>query len=239
MSERKVCVIAGANSETAVYISQKLLNDHSDDYDIILCIHKHNNRVLHSLDGESNVIICQHDLTQEVQAEQFIRKIFEIYGKIDVLINCIGKNYAAGNDDITEQVWDDVIGVNLKPAFFLGKYYDQYNKEKKKGCIIHFSSTAGIRAMPKSPHYATAKAGLIALSEYFARIMAPDVRVNVIAPGYIQTAKHTESSYDLIREKIPLKRMASMEEIYVTVMYLINCEYITGQTIVIDGGMIL
>lgn len=239
VSEQNVCAIAGANSETAVYICQKLLNDRGDNYHFFLCWHEHNDRIVHCFKGEPNVTICQHDLTQEFQAEQFIQEIFGLYGKIDVLINCIGKNYAAENGDITEQVWDDVIGVNLKPAFFLGKYYYQYNREKKKGCIVHFSSTAGIRAVPTSPHYITAKAGLIALTEYFARIMAPDVRVNAIAPGYIQTAKHAQGSYDLIREKIPMKRMASMEEIYDTVMYLINCEYITGQTIVIDGGMIL
>lgn len=239
MGRQKVCAIAGANSETAVYICQKLLNNYGDDYRIFLCWHEHNDRIMHSFKGKSNVAICQYDLTQEFQAKQFIQEIFGLYGKIDVLINCIGKNYMAENGDITAHIWDDVIGVNLKPAFFLGKYYYQYNKENTKGCIIHFSSTAGIRAMPTSPHYITAKAGLIALSEYFAKIMAPNVRVNVIAPGYIQTEKHTQRSYDLVREKIPLKRMASMEEIYSTVMYLIDCEYITGQTIVIDGGMIL
>lgn len=82
-------------------------------------------------------------------------------------------NISVAESELTEKIWDEVISSNLKPAFFLCKFYRQYRAENSSGCIINFSSTAGIRPLPSSPHYITAKTGLIALSTYYAKIMAP------------------------------------------------------------------
>ena len=125
-----------------------------------------------------------------------MKSIFREYKTIDLVINCVGRNISVAESELSEAIWDEVISANLKPAFFLCKFYLRYRSENSSGCIINFSSTAGIRPLPSSPQYITAKAGLIALSTYYAKIMAPHVRVNVIAPGFVQTQKHNSSDYD-------------------------------------------
>lgn len=96
--------------------------------------------------------------------------------------------------------------------------------------------------MPTSPHYIAAKAGVIALTEYFAQSFAPDIRVNCIAPGFVLTENHKPlnyKGYDSIIDSIPLHRMATMEDIADAVIYLLKAMTITGHTLVVDGGLIL
>lgn len=230
----KVCLIAGANSEFASKIADKL----SQEYFLILCRHKGHERS-DSIIKTYKAVQYEADLTNEDQAKNLMREVFQKYSHIDLLVNLTGKNIHLPDDNIDEAAWDEVISANLKPAFFLCKYYHRYHRTNRDGCIIHFSSTAGIRPIPSSPHYIVAKAGVIALSKYYAEIMAPYVRVNTIAPGFIKTERHNSQEYDSIMEKIPLKRMADPSEIAETVAYLANCRFITGQTVVLDGGMIL
>ena len=233
----KVCIITGANSEIAVAIANEFLSE----YQIILCWHESCERIQH-LFALENVDTFQADLKHEKQCKILIDYCLQKFHNVDVIINCIGKNSNVPDAEITEEIWDDVISTNLKPAFFLSKYYWQYisrNKELNTSCcIIHISSTAGIRSLPSSPHYIAAKSGLIALSEYYAKLMAPYVRVNTIAPGFVLTEKHKSNKYKDICNKIPLKRMASLGEIAQTARYLVECQYLTGQTIIVDGGLI-
>ena len=165
--------------------------------------------------------------------------IFSNFGRLDVLVNCIGNNIKPKDGIITEEIWDSVMEVNVKSIFFICEQFMDFFTIEKPACIINFSSTAGIRPLPMSPHYITAKAGLIALSKYYAKIMAPFVRINVIAPGFIKTSSHNSETYDTIKNIIPLKRMAEISEIVETVYYIIKCQYITGEVIIIDGGLIL
>lgn len=233
--KNRICLITGANSELATAIIERFLND----YHLILCWHDSCERIKEYLSLDDVDSFCG-DLQHEKQCEFLMRQLHEKYSHIDVVINCIGKNVHSA--DITEEIWDDVIATNLKPAFFIGKYYWKYfyetDNKKYNSCMIHISSTAGIRPIPSSPHYVVAKAGLIALSDYFAKVMAPYVRVNTIAPGFVATGNHCSSAYDDIIKKIPMKRMASIDEVAQTAEYLVECAYITAQTIVVDGGMI-
>ena len=231
--EPNICMITGANSEIAVAIAKRLL----PKYHLLLCWHKEHHRI-NELLKSGRVSDCQADLQCEEQVRTLMRDSFQKYSKIDLLVNCVGKNTSIPDEEITEAVWDDVISSNLKPAYLLCKYYWKYCDRHAYGCIIHLSSTAGLRPAPSSPHYITAKAGLIALSKYYAQIMAPYVRVNTVAPGYVQTERHASPDYDSIRDRIPLKRMAALSEISDTVAYIADCQYLTSQTIVVDGGLI-
>lgn len=227
-----ICMIAGANSEIATAIAKHLI----PKYHLILCWHKEHHRVDELLKF-GNVSACQTDLCCEEQVSALMGDMFQTYSGIDLLVNCVGKNSSIPDEEITAEVWDDVISSNLKPAYLLCKYYWKYCDRHANGCIIHLSSTAGLRPMPSSPHYITAKAGLVALSKYYAQIMAPNIRVNAIAPGYVQTERHASPDYEAIRNRIPLKRMADLSEIAATVAYIADCRYLTGQTIVVDGGL--
>lgn len=232
---KQVCLITGANSETGISIAESLI----DKYNLILVWHNDNSRVVSNKLLVAKTTIIQSDMTYEKAVDELLQTIYCKFSRLDLIVNCIGKNIKKPDNKIDSNCWDDVLSNNLKPILFLGRYYEKYRFNDQKGCLINFSSTAGIRGMPVSPHYIVSKAGVIALSEYYAKILAPNIRVNVIAPGFIETNGHKKNSYDNIRKSIPLKRMAKMTEIVDTVIYIASCESITGQTIVVDGGLIL
>ena len=230
----KICLIAGSDSEIAYDTAERL----SGEYFLVLCRHEGHERS-DKLLKTCEAVQYRADLTDEVQAEGLIQEVFRKYSHLDLVVNFTGKNIHVPDEDISGPIWDDVMSANLKPVFFLCKYYHKYHRKDLEGCIVNFSSTAGIRPIPSSPHYVAAKAGVIALSKYYAELMAPCVRVNTIAPGFVNTQRHSSPEYDSVRERIALKRMAKFSEIAETVIYLANCKYITGQTIIIDGGLIL
>ena len=232
---KQICLLTGANSETGIYIAKKL----SRQYKMILVWHNDNTRILANKKYLRDAEILQGDMSKEEGVETIFSNIYVKYSKIDLIVNCIGKNVKIIDEEIDECCWDDVLSNNLKPILFIGRYYHKYHQDGQTGCWINFSSTAGIRGIPVAPHYIVSKAGVIAMSEYYAKILAPNIRVNTIAPGFIETSQHNKSSYDSIRSSTPLKRMATFGEIVDTVMYLVKCEFVTGQTIVVDGGLIL
>lgn len=168
--------------------------------------------------------------------------ISEKYDSADVLVNAIGKNNAGSLNEITEEMWNEVIDINLKSIFFICRAFNDLLRKGNNSTIINFSSTAGFRALPKSPHYIAAKAGVIALSEYFSQIFAPDIRVNCIAPGIVLTDNHKPeyySDYYEMEKLIPLHRLTTPEELSNAVVFLIKSTTITGHTLVIDGGLTL
>lgn len=232
---KPICLLTGANSETGIYIAKKL----SKQYKMLLVWHNNRTRILENRKYLDDVEIVQGDMSNEEVVETIFSNIYLRYSKIDLIVNCIGKNIEKIDCEIDEHCWDDVLSNNLKPILFIGRYYYKFQQNGQNGCWINFSSTAGIRGIPVSPHYIVSKAGVIAMSEYYAKILAPNIRVNTIAPGFIETSQHMNSSYDSIRSSTPLKRMATFEEIADTVIYLAKCEFVTGQTIIVDGGLVL
>ena len=230
---KKTCIITGANSEIGMSIAESLYGSHS----LILTWHKNNGRIVEFTKTRFDVVVYQYDLRIEQNSISLMENVAREFGHTNLLINCIGKNNY--NDNIDETILREVVESNLNPVFFLCKHYHKSMLSDLPGCIITFASTAGIRAIPSSPHYIAAKAGVIALTAYYANVLAPNIRVNAIAPGFVETEKHKSGKYKEIKNKIPLKRMASLAEIVKTVNYIIECEYLTGQTIVIDGGLVL
>lgn len=233
--KKKVCMLIGANSEIGSYVANMM----SPNYQLILVWHNNRDRIDQNKESLIQADIIQKDMTDEKAVQSLIQYVYEKYNRIDCIINFIGKNKRQLDETISAEDWDDVLNNNLKPILYVGRYYNKYIKDGEQGCIINFSSTAGIRSIPKSPHYIVAKAGVIALSEYYAKVLAPRIRVNTIAPGFVNTSSHSTEAYDSIRESTPMKRMATMEEVYETINYLLECGFITGQTLVLDGGLIL
>lgn len=232
---KKICMLIGANSEIGIHIAKAM----SQQYQLILVWHNNREKIDSNINTLFYADIIQKDMTDECAVQALFQYAYKKYSKVDFVINCIGKNIRQSDESIHSESWDDVLSNNLKPVLFIGRYYSKYIGKADHGCLINFSSTAGIRGIPKSPHYIVAKAGVIALSEYYAKILSPYIRVNTIAPGFVNTKSHISDAYNSVRELTPLKRMATMDEIVATVNYLIECNFITGQTIVVDGGLTL
>jgi len=232
---RKVAVITGGTGQIGKGIIDVFLKD---DY-VTICISGSEKA---NTERNPYVEYFFGDMTKLEQIESCFSAVANKYNKVDVLVNALGKNSGGSLNEITEEMWDTVIDTNLKSVFFICRTFAELIKRDGGGSIINFASTAGIRALPQSPHYIAAKAGVIALTEYFARIFAPSLRVNCIAPGFVLTENHMPENYvaynDVI-DHLPLKQMSPIEEISEAALFLANSKTITGHTLVIDGGLIL
>lgn len=159
-------------------------------------------------------------------------------GSIDILIN--NASSFASNDwqDVDEGLWDRDLSINLKVPFFLSQYYGPLMKAKGGGKILNMSDIAAAHPYLKHLPYSIAKSGVIAFTEALARPLAPEVQVNAIAPGTILFPEDMpESARKTILHNIPAQRTATLEEFLRTVDFLLeDVDYITGQTIVLDGG---
>ena len=180
------------------------------------------------------------DLAQD-NLEEIGKTAWNLFGKIDVLINNAGqakdKMFIGMHDDDFEEV----LNLDLKVPFFLSKAIMKRMNKERSGVIINLSSVVGLHGNVGQANYAAAKAGLIGFTKSIAREGAlRNIRVNAIAPGMIDTEmtqKLSERVKKNILEQIPLKRLGSTNEVAQGAVFLVQNDYVTGQTIVIDGGM--
>jgi NAD(P)-dependent dehydrogenase (short-subunit alcohol dehydrogenase family) len=233
--KRKISVIIGGTGQIGSHIVRTL---QKEGY-LTVCV---SSRPLPNSEQNRETDYYVFDMTQPKSIKMCCATISEKYGVIDSLINVLGKNRRGSLYEITEEMWDDVIDTNLKSVFFICQTFKKILDPCNGSSIINFASTAGIRALPMSPHYVAAKAGVIALTEYFAQAFAPSINVNCVAPGIVLTENHKPAkyaNYDDMIKRIPLHQMASIEDVVDAVLYLMKAKTVTGHTLVVDGGLIL
>lgn len=191
-----------------------------------------------------NSCMCiKADVSKEAEVKDMIEKIINKYGRIDVLVNNAGIAIDADFEDRKVEDWKDTLDTNLIGVFLTSKYVGKYMKEKGYGKIVNISSTNGIdTTYTYSIDYDASKAALINLTRNLAIEFAPEVNVNAVAPGWIDTEMNNDLPKDYLREeknKILLKRFAEPEEIADVVLFLSSdkSRYIVGETIRVDGGI--
>jgi pteridine reductase len=192
---------------------------------------------LNSIRNDSAIAIGSN-LTNQTEVESLITKVIETTGKLDVLINNASTFYPMPIEDITLDDWDNLMGTNLKAPFFLCKHAAPHIKESK-GCIINMVDIHASKPLKNHPIYGSAKSGLVMLTRSLAKDLAPEVRVNGIAPGMILWPENepSEEIKQKVIDQIPLKRSGEPNDIAQTVLFLIaHADYITGQIIAVDGG---
>lgn len=177
------------------------------------------------------------------QTEEVVNQVKEEFGSIDILVNNAGITKDGLMLRMTEQQWDAVIAVNLKSAFNFIHACLPIMMRQREGSIINMASVVGVHGNAGQANYAASKAGMIALAKSVAQEMGmKGIRANAIAPGFIETAM-TAQLPDEIREqwkqKIPLRRGGTVEDIANTAVYLASdlSSYVSGQVIQVDGGM--
>ncbi|MFH1503785.1 MAG: 3-oxoacyl-[acyl-carrier-protein] reductase [Candidatus Omnitrophota bacterium] len=184
------------------------------------------------------------DVTIGKQVEEVINKIIDKFLKIDILVNNAGITKDNLVLRLSENDWDKVLAVNLKGAFLCSKTCAKYMVKQRKGKIVNISSIIGIVGNSGQANYSASKAGLIGLTKTLAKELGSrNISVNAVAPGYIQT-KMTDVLSDKIKEemlkRIPLNRLGAPSDVSNSALFLASQEadYITGQVLVVDGGMI-
>ena len=182
--------------------------------------------------------IVQGDLDKADEVNNIISKVGGFTETIDLLINNASTFYPTPIDDISEDHWEKLIGSNLKGPMFLIKGLKQKLKESN-GSIINITDTNLSKGVANYSIYSAAKAGLEAITKGLARELAPEIKVNAIAPGAMlepPDVTWTEEQKNKVIDSIPLKRMGSEKDIAEAVKFLANSDYITGQIIKVDGG---
>ena len=187
-----------------------------------------------------SAIAIAADLRDNDKLEPLISQVVNEWGQLDVLINNASSFYPIPLAKVTPHVWEDVIASNLKAPFFLAQLAAPYLK-KQQGCIINLVDIQAHRPLKHYSVYCIAKAGLVMLTKSLAKELAPEVRVNAIAPGVVLWPDDETEFNEALREKIvartALKRAGTPQDIANTAVFLINyANFITGQIITVDGG---
>lgn len=188
-------------------------------------------------------IKCDVSITEEV--DKFVKEVKSHYNTIDILVNNAGITKDGLILRMKEEDFDDVLDVNLKGTFNTTKSVSSIMVRQKYGKIINISSVVGIAGNAGQCNYAASKAGVIGFSKSVARELASrNINVNVVAPGYINTDM-TKNLPDKVKEEIiksiPMKKIGDPKEVANLVLFLSSnlSDYITGQVINVDGGMVM
>lgn len=187
--------------------------------------------------------ILRGDLNETEELNNLINKAQQEWGRLDALINNASSFYPTPVGQVSEEQWQDLFASNLKAPFFLAQAAAPFLKQQK-GCIINIVDIHAEKPLKNYPVYCMAKAGLVMMTKSLAKELAPDVRVNGIAPGNILWPSEENDLPENIRQditqRIALKRQGKPEEIAQATVFLIeSADYITGHILAVDGGRLL
>ncbi|SFA41921.1 3-oxoacyl-[acyl-carrier-protein] reductase [Parageobacillus thermantarcticus] len=196
-----------------------------------------------NMGGEAFAI--QADVSDAKAVEQMVKAVLERFERIDILVNNAGITRDNLLMRMKEEEWDDVININLKGVFNCTKAVTRPMMKQRYGRIVNIASIVGVMGNPGQANYVAAKAGVIGLTKTAARELASrNITVNAVAPGFITTDMTERLSEEIKTEmlkQIPLARFGEPEDVAKVVSFLVSdaASYMTGQTLHVDGGMVM
>ncbi|MDA3792395.1 MAG: 3-oxoacyl-[acyl-carrier-protein] reductase [Elusimicrobia bacterium] len=241
MSNQKIAVVTGGAQGIGFAIAKKLAN--SGCKVIIVDIAEEiSSAAAKKLNGDYKLV----DVSKEAGVEKAVSEIIEKYDKIDILINNAGITRDGLLIRMKEEDFDSVIAINLKGVFNFSKQVVKKSMMKNRsGVIVNIASIVGIIGNPGQLNYSASKGGVITMTRTMAKeLSGRNIRVNAVAPGFIET-RMTDKLSDKVKESflknIPMNRLGKPEEVAAVVNFLVSQEsdYITGQVINIDGGLVM
>jgi 3-oxoacyl-[acyl-carrier protein] reductase len=202
------------------------------------------NSIVQALSSQGKKVSAfQADMSDMAQVEKFIAFAKETLGGIDCLVNNAGITRDKSLFIMPKQDWDDVINTNLTGYFNMTRSIIGHFMKNKKGCIVNVTSVSGQSGVAGQTNYCASKAGIIGFSRSLAKEVAKlAIRVNCVAPGYIETdmtKKMNEKHIDEIKKLIPMQRLGMPQDVADLVSFLISDKagYITGHIFTVDGGL--
>lgn len=193
-----------------------------------------------------DAIAVQGDVSEWTAAQNIAQKTLEKFGRIDLLVLNAGIWEGSPIEEMSEETWNKVLNTNLKAAWAMTKACVPAMKKQTKGAIVLVSSTAGQRGEANFSNYAASKGGQISFTKALASELCPKIRVNAVAPGWIETAMvrpafEDEKYKQSVIDSIPLKRVAVTDDIALSICFLLSdwSRHITGEILNINGGAVL
>lgn len=176
------------------------------------------------------------DLTDPATGPRLIEHTAKVFGGLDVLVNSAAIMLRTPVGEVLVEDWDAMFALNLRAPFFLAQEAARVMRDKG-GCIINIADLAAFETWPAYLPHGISKAGVVQMTRALARVLAPSVRVNGIAPGAVLLPEgwHEESA-DHLRRTTPLHRLGDPEDVVRAVRYLLEASYVTGETLIVDGG---
>ncbi|CCY23673.1 3-oxoacyl-(Acyl-carrier protein) reductase [Brachyspira sp. CAG:484] len=188
-----------------------------------------------------NAEAFKFDVSSQEAAAKGVEEVLAKFGRIDVLVNNAGITRDGLFMRMSAENWDAVINTNLSSAFYVSQPVVKVMMKQRSGAIVNMSSVVGVSGNAGQANYSAAKAGLIGLTKTLAKELGSrGIRVNAIAPGFINTDMTKDLDTSKFTDFIPLKRLGEPEDIAKAVKFLaVDAEYVTGQVLEVDGGLII
>jgi 3-oxoacyl-[acyl-carrier protein] reductase len=191
------------------------------------------------------VLMVKADVADDRQVREMVERTVAVLGGLDILVNNAGTTTLVGLSNLeahTEDVWDRALGVNLKGPFYCARAAAPIMRARGGGCIVNVTSDSGFRPIGSSHAYCASKAGLISLTSTLSLALAPEIRVNAVAPGYIDTpwqAGRPPSRRRHALESTMLQRIGQPEDVAEVIVALVtSAGFVTGQVVTVDGGLL-
>jgi pteridine reductase len=178
----------------------------------------------------------QADLAEPDAASTLIEAVVGAFGRLDVLVNSAAIMRRTPFGETTAADWDDVLSLNLRAPFLLSQAAAPHLR-RQRGAIVNIADLAAFETWPGYIPHGLSKAGIVYLTRATARVLAPEVRVNAIAPGTVLLPDEwSEKDAAHLTASTPLGREGSPDDVVQAMLYLLDADYVTGETIIVDGG---
>ncbi len=195
----------------------------------------------------AKTVLVQCDVSDDGQVRRMLSDVDRAFGRLDALVNVAGTTVLTAQEDleaISVEDWDRIFGVNVKGTFLVTRAAAPLLKSTGNASVVNLASIVGLRPTAQPIPYAASKAAVINMTRTFSRVLAPEVRVNAVAPGWIASSwmektlgEHYDRLIDRRAKQTPLGRVATFDDVAEVILNLIeHNRFVTGETIVIDGG---
>ncbi len=245
MAERSVALITGSATGVGRACAEKFAEL---GFDVVVNYTKSETEAKETVKlveaAGSEALLIQCDVSDDEAVRKMIQQVDDRFGSLDVLVNNAACTFPVPHknlDEMTEERWDRILNVNLKGPFFVTRAAAPLLKKSGNGAVVNTSSVAGIGGIGSSIAYCASKGALNTMTKSLARVLAPEIRVNAVCPGPIDTrwlrTWMTEEQIDEFTADYPIPRCSTPEDVADTILYLaVGTTMTTGQCIVLDGG---
>jgi 3-oxoacyl-[acyl-carrier protein] reductase len=255
--EGKVAVVTGSGSEAGIGRSAVLAFARRGAAGVVVNYSRDASRAkADSVANEAEqfgakALVVQADVSKDDQCRSMMDQARETFGRLDILVNNAAATVRVRFEDLeglTEDVWDLNLGVNLKGPFYCVRAAAPYLRESGDGAVVNISSIAGIRAVGSSSlAYGAAKAGVINMTMFLARALAPTIRVNCVTAGFVRGQWMEQSlgeeryvkALERTSKRIPRGRVADPDDVAQAIVSLVESDFVTGHNLICDGGFLI